>query len=59
MLKPGRKLWVNGELRQDANTRDLIFDVPTIIETLSALLFTATALLVDSANEPFLSMATV
>ena len=30
------RCWVNGELRQDANTRDLIFDVPTIIETLSA-----------------------
>ncbi len=30
------RTWVNGELRQDANTRDLIFDVPTIIETLSA-----------------------
>ena len=30
------KTWVNGELRQDANTRDLIFDVPTIIETISA-----------------------
>lgn len=28
--------WVNGELRQDANTSDLIFDVPTLIETLSA-----------------------
>ncbi|WP_067683083.1 bifunctional fumarylacetoacetate hydrolase/alpha/beta hydrolase family protein [Nocardia miyunensis] len=27
---------VNGELRQDANTAQLIFDVPTIIETLSA-----------------------
>jgi 2-keto-4-pentenoate hydratase/2-oxohepta-3-ene-1,7-dioic acid hydratase in catechol pathway len=27
--------WVNGELRQNANTADLIFDVPTIIETLS------------------------
>lgn len=27
---------VNGEIRQQANTRDLIFDVPTIIETLSA-----------------------
>jgi 2-keto-4-pentenoate hydratase/2-oxohepta-3-ene-1,7-dioic acid hydratase in catechol pathway len=27
---------VNGELRQNANTRDLIFDVPTIIETISA-----------------------
>jgi 2-keto-4-pentenoate hydratase/2-oxohepta-3-ene-1,7-dioic acid hydratase in catechol pathway len=30
------KCWVNGELRQDANTRDLIFDVPTLIETISA-----------------------
>ena len=30
------RTWVNGELRQDANTRDLIFDVPTIIEAISA-----------------------
>jgi 2-keto-4-pentenoate hydratase/2-oxohepta-3-ene-1,7-dioic acid hydratase in catechol pathway len=30
------KCWVNGELRQDANTRDLIFDIPTIVETISA-----------------------
>ena len=30
------KCWVNGELRQDANTRDLIFDIPTIIESISA-----------------------
>ena len=30
------KCWVNGELRQDANTRDLIFDVPTLIATISA-----------------------
>jgi 2-keto-4-pentenoate hydratase/2-oxohepta-3-ene-1,7-dioic acid hydratase in catechol pathway len=28
--------WVNGELRQHANTRDLIFDIPTLIETISA-----------------------
>ena len=28
--------WINGELRQSANTRDLIFDVPTVIETISA-----------------------
>lgn len=28
--------WVNGELRQSANTRDLIFDIPTIIATISA-----------------------
>ena len=27
--------WVNGELRQQANTRDLIFDIPTIIATVS------------------------
>jgi 2-keto-4-pentenoate hydratase/2-oxohepta-3-ene-1,7-dioic acid hydratase in catechol pathway len=27
--------WVNGELRQSANTRDLIFDIPTLIETIS------------------------
>lgn len=26
---------VNGEMRQDANTKDLIFDIPTIISTLS------------------------
>lgn len=30
------KCWINGELRQSANTRDLIFDVPTIIATISA-----------------------
>ncbi|CAN0488138.1 unnamed protein product, partial [Phaeothamnion confervicola] len=30
------KCWVNGELRQQANTRDLIFDIPTIIESISA-----------------------
>ena len=30
------KCWINGELRQEANTRDLIFDIPTLIETLSA-----------------------
>lgn len=29
------KTWVNGELRQDAAFKDLIFDVPTIIATLS------------------------
>jgi 2-keto-4-pentenoate hydratase/2-oxohepta-3-ene-1,7-dioic acid hydratase in catechol pathway len=29
---------VNGELRQKANTADLIFDVPTLIATLSAVL---------------------
>jgi len=30
------KCWVNGELRQDANTSQLIFDIPTLIETISA-----------------------
>ncbi len=29
-------LWVNGEQRQKANTSELIFDIPTIIATLSA-----------------------
>ena len=27
--------WVNGELRQDAPTSDMIFDIPTLIETCS------------------------
>lgn len=30
------KCWVNGELRQEANTSDLIFDIPTLISTISA-----------------------
>ncbi|MEO8654425.1 MAG: fumarylacetoacetate hydrolase family protein [Ramlibacter sp.] len=30
------RLWVNGEERQNASTIDLIFDIPTLIETLSA-----------------------
>ncbi len=30
------KCWVNGELRQHANTRDLIFDIPTLVATISA-----------------------
>ncbi len=29
------RLWVNGELRQDARTVDLIFGIPTLIETIS------------------------
>lgn len=32
----GVRCWVNDELRQDANTADLIFDIPTLIATLSA-----------------------
>ena len=27
--------WVNGELRQDALVKDLIFDVPTLVATIS------------------------
>ena len=30
------RCWVNGELRQDASTRDLIFDIPALIESISA-----------------------
>ncbi len=30
------RCYVNGELRQDASTTDLIFDIPRLIETLSA-----------------------
>ncbi|HSH91648.1 MAG TPA: fumarylacetoacetate hydrolase family protein, partial [Ramlibacter sp.] len=30
------KCWVNGELRQNASTADFIFDIPKLIETLSA-----------------------
>ncbi len=29
------RCWVNGEPRQDARTTDLIFDIPTLIETVS------------------------
>ena len=29
------RLWVNGELRQDANTKDLIVDIPGMIELIS------------------------
>ena len=30
------KCWVNNELRQNANTRDLIFDIPSLVATISA-----------------------
>jgi 2-keto-4-pentenoate hydratase/2-oxohepta-3-ene-1,7-dioic acid hydratase in catechol pathway len=30
------RCWINDELRQDANTSDLIFDIPTIIATISS-----------------------
>ena len=32
----GIRCWVNGELRQDAKIADLIFDIPTLIATISA-----------------------
>jgi len=32
----GIRCWINGELRQEANSHDLIFDIPTLIETISA-----------------------
>lgn len=32
------RLWVNGELRQDANTRDLIVDIPGMIEIASHIM---------------------
>jgi 2-keto-4-pentenoate hydratase/2-oxohepta-3-ene-1,7-dioic acid hydratase in catechol pathway len=37
-VDPGRlqvRTWVNGELKQDSNTDQLIFDVPTLVEYLS------------------------
>jgi len=30
------RCWVNDELRQEADTSDLVFDIPTLIETISA-----------------------
>ncbi|MBP6115923.1 MAG: fumarylacetoacetate hydrolase family protein [Neisseriaceae bacterium] len=32
------KTWVNGELRQEGNTKDMIFDVPFLIEYLSSFM---------------------
>jgi 2-keto-4-pentenoate hydratase/2-oxohepta-3-ene-1,7-dioic acid hydratase in catechol pathway len=32
------KLWVNGELRQHANTRDLVLDIPGMVEMASAVM---------------------
>lgn len=32
------RLWVNGELRQDANTRDLVLDIPGMIEMASSVM---------------------
>ena len=29
------RCWVNGELRQDGPTENMIFDIPTLIETFS------------------------
>ena len=30
------KCWVNGELRQNSNSKDLIFNIPNLIATVSA-----------------------
>ena len=32
------RLWVNGDIRQDANTRDLILDIPGMIELASSVM---------------------
>ena len=32
----GIRLWVNGEIRQQASTKDLIFGIPALIESISA-----------------------
>ena len=32
------QLWINGELKQDANTKDMIVDVPELIELISSVL---------------------
>ena len=32
------RLWVNGELRQDANTRDLVLDIPGMIEVAASVM---------------------
>ena len=34
-LRPMRKTEVNGEIRQDSSCSALIFDIPTLIETIS------------------------
>jgi 2-keto-4-pentenoate hydratase/2-oxohepta-3-ene-1,7-dioic acid hydratase in catechol pathway len=34
----GNRLWVNGELRQDANTRDMIVGIAELIELISSVL---------------------
>ena len=36
LASAGIKCWVNGDLRQDSAFSQLIFDIPTLIETLSA-----------------------
>jgi 2-keto-4-pentenoate hydratase/2-oxohepta-3-ene-1,7-dioic acid hydratase in catechol pathway len=36
LANTGVRTWINAELRQESNTAQLIFDVPAIIETLSA-----------------------
>ncbi|MDE2922432.1 MAG: fumarylacetoacetate hydrolase family protein [Acidobacteriota bacterium] len=33
----GIRTWVNGELRQDSNTRELVFNCPKLVETISTM----------------------
>ena len=33
----GIRTWVNGELRQESNTRELVFDCPRLVETISTM----------------------
>src|SRR5438094_910142 len=32
------RLWINGELKQDANTRDLVLDIPGMIEMAASVM---------------------
>ncbi len=32
------RCWINGELRQNANTKDMVFDIPNLIATLSSVI---------------------
>jgi len=46
------RTWVNGELRQDAPLTDLIFDIPTLIETISARITLEPGDLIATAPRP-------
>jgi 5-oxopent-3-ene-1,2,5-tricarboxylate decarboxylase/2-hydroxyhepta-2,4-diene-1,7-dioate isomerase len=44
------RTWVNGELRQDGNTRDLIFDVPALIEYASEFMTLPVATIISTGT---------